>query len=152
MVKIDEKDEEILKLLIKNSRMPFTEIADEVGVSESTIRNRINDLEEKGVIEKYTIDVDPSKIGYETVTILGMDVDPEYFLNAVEELNKLDEVKWVAQSTGDHMIMAEIWTENGSSLARLMSKKIGKIEGVKRLCPAILLNKKVNGKKKIKVS
>ena len=138
---IDQKDKRIIEILQKNARIPNTEIAKMLGISESTVRKRINDLESKGVIKKYTVVVDPSKIGYNTVTILGVDVDPTKFLDVAKELAKLPETKYVATSTGDHMIMAEIWTKDGQTLAELVSNRIGKIEGVKRICPAIILEK-----------
>ena len=138
---IDQKDKKIIEILQKNARIPNTEIAKMLGISESTVRKRINDLESKGVIKKYTAIVDPSKIGYNTVTILGVDVDPTKFLDVAKELAKLPEAKYVATSTGDHMIMAEIWTKDGQTLAELVSNRIGKIEGVKRICPAIILEK-----------
>jgi len=50
-------------------------------------------------------------------------------------------LKCVATSTGDHMIMTEVWTRNGLELTRLISDKIGKIDGVKRICPALILEK-----------
>ncbi|MCD6108397.1 MAG: Lrp/AsnC family transcriptional regulator [Thermoplasmata archaeon] len=138
---IDQKDKRIIEILQKNARIPNTEIAKMLGISESTVRKRINDLESKGVIKKYTVVVDPSKIGYNTVTILGVDVDPTKFLDVAKELAKLPETKYVATSTGDHMIMAEIWTKDGQTLAELISNRIGKIGGVKRICPAIILEK-----------
>ncbi|RLF30774.1 MAG: transcriptional regulator [Thermoplasmata archaeon] len=138
---MDQKDKRIIEILQKNARIPNTEIAKMLGISESTVRKRINDLESKGVIKKYTAIVDPSKIGYNTVTILGVDVDPTKFLDVAKELAKLPETKYVATSTGDHMIMAEIWTKDGQTLAELVSNRIGKIEGVKRICPAIILEK-----------
>ena len=138
---IDQKDKKIIEILQKNARIPNTEIAKMLGISESTVRKRINDLESKGVIKKYTAIVDPSKIGYNTVTILGVDVDPTKFLDVAKELAKLPETKYVATSTGDHMIMAEIWTKDGQALAELISNRIGKMQGVKRICPAIILEK-----------
>lgn len=141
MPQIDEKDRKILDILQKNARTPYTEIAEELGVSEATVRKRISSLKEKGVIQKYTIDVDPSKLGYDTVTLLGLDVEPDCFLEAVDQLRDIDEVKWVAKSTGDHMIMSEIWAEDGTHLSRIMNDKVGKIKGVKELCPAIILDK-----------
>jgi len=138
---IDHKDKRIIEILEKNARVPNTEIAKMLGISESTVRKRISDLESKGVIKKYTVIVDPSKIGYNTVTILGVDVDPTKFLDVAKELAKLPETKYVATSTGDHMIMAEIWTKDGQALAELISNRIGKMQGVKRICPAIILEK-----------
>ncbi len=141
MANIDEIDRKLLKILEMNSRTPFTEIANELDMSESTVRSRISRLEEKGVIRRYTTEIDPIKIGYKTITLLGVDTDPEDYLAAIQELKKFKEVKWVAKSTGDHMIMAEVWTKSGEDLQNLLSKKIASVPGVKRLCPAILLEK-----------
>jgi len=141
MVKIDEKDKKILEMLRKDSRTPYTEIAEKLDVSEATVRKRIATLKKDGVIERFTIDLDPTSIGYGTVTLLGLDVEPEYFLKAVDDMCDIEEVKWVAKSTGDHMIMAEVWAENGDHLSDIMTKKIGKIKGVRDLCPSIILEK-----------
>ncbi len=138
---MDEKDRKIIEILEQDARTPFTEIAKMLGVSEATVRKRIARLEREGVIVRYTIEVDPLKLGYTTVTILGLDVEPEHFLDAARKLAEMDEVRWVATSTGDHMIMAEIWTRDGNALARLISLKIGRIKGVKKICPAIILEK-----------
>jgi len=141
MPKIDDKDKKILEMLRKDSRMPYTEIAEKLDVSEATVRKRIDSLRKDGVIEKFTIELDPTTIGYGTVTLLGLDVEPEYFLKAVKDMSEIEEVKWVAKSTGDHMIMAEIWAEDGEHLSNIMTKKIGQINGVRDLCPSIILEK-----------
>ncbi len=138
---MDDRDREIIRILQENSRTPYTEIAKKLGLTEATIRKRINELEKRGVIKKYTIEVDPSKLGYKTVTILGMDVEPKYLLEAAKKIAEIENVKWVATSTGDHMIMAEIWTEDGEALFELMAKRISKIKGVRDLCPAIIMEK-----------
>jgi len=138
---MDEKDKKIIEALRENSRTPFTEIAQRIGVSESTIRNRVQALENDGVIKKYTILVDPSKMGYNTVSIVGLDVEPSMFLEAAKSMAEIDKVQYVATSTGDHMIMSEIWTRDGKELSVLISEKIGKIKGVHRICPAIILEK-----------
>ncbi len=55
---MDSKDKEIIKILKEDSRTPYTEIADRLDVSEGTIRNRVEKLEENDVIEKYTIETE----------------------------------------------------------------------------------------------
>jgi len=145
MTIIDETDKNILKILEKNSRIPFTEIADELDISEATVRNRVRALEEQGVINKFTLDIDPNSLGYNMVTMIGLDVEPQDMLTAVEELRKIDGVRWVAKSTGDHMIMTEVWTKDGEELSEIISKKMGSIEGLKDIKPAILLEKKSEG-------
>ena len=136
---MNENDRKIIEILIENARTSFTDIANTLGVSESTIRKRVKYLEDNDIIKKYTAVVDPAKLGYRTVTILGLDVEPSLFLEAADAMSKIEEVKWVATTTGDHMIMTEIWPHNGKELGALISEKIGKINGVHRICPAIIL-------------
>lgn len=57
MKNLDDKDKIILEMLIEDSRRPYREIAEEVGLSESTIRKRVIKLQEDGVIEKFTIKI-----------------------------------------------------------------------------------------------
>lgn len=138
---IDKKDTEIIEHLKKDSRTPFTEIARRIGVSESTIRKRVESLEQRGVIKKYSVILDPSKMGYNSTALVGIDVVPDKFLEVAQYLADLEETKQVATSTGDHMIMAEIWSRDGRELARVISEKIGKIEGIVHVRPAIILEK-----------
>lgn len=138
---VDEKDMEIIEILSQDSRMPFTEIARRLRISESTVRKRVGALKKEGVISKYSIVVNPAKVGFGTVALVGLDVQLDKFLSAAQKLVELDEVRYVATSTGDHMIMADIWTRDGKELTKLISEKIGKIEGVNRICPAIILEK-----------
>ncbi|MCS7124500.1 MAG: Lrp/AsnC family transcriptional regulator [Candidatus Bathyarchaeota archaeon] len=138
---MDEVDKKILKLLQEDARLPFLEMAQKLKLSESTIRKRVQALKERGVIKRFTIEIDPAKIGLNTVAIVGIDVDPSKLLEVAQKLCELKEIRCVATSTGDHMIMTEIWTKDGRELTKLISEKIGPIEGVKKICPAIILEK-----------
>lgn len=137
---IDDKDKKIIEILEKNARTPYTKIAKELGLSEGAIRKRVENLEKNGVIKRYVAVVDPKKVGYNSITLLGVDVEPTKLLEVANEISKIDEAKNVSISTGDHMIMAEIWARDGRRLSELLTR-IGKIEGVKKLCPAIILEK-----------
>ena len=57
MKNLDEKDKRILEMLIEDSRRPYREIGEEVGLSESTVRKRVIKLQDENVIEKFTIKV-----------------------------------------------------------------------------------------------
>ena len=135
---IDEIDSKILDLLSNNARTPYTQIAKEVGLSEGAIRKRVAAMEEKGLIKKYVAILDPKKLGYNSITLLGIDVEPTMLLEISKKVAKIKETRHVFISTGDHMIMAEIWAKDGDELSRILSK-IGKIDGVRKLCPAIIL-------------
>ncbi|MCK4434290.1 Lrp/AsnC family transcriptional regulator [Candidatus Bathyarchaeota archaeon] len=138
---VDETNLKILRMLQEDGRIPFTEIAEKLKLSESTVRKRVQALQNKEVIKKFTVEIDPSRIGIRTVAIIGVDVDSTALLEAAQKLCEIKEVRSVATSTGDHMIMTEIWTKDGRELRKLISEKIGKIDGVKKICPAIILEK-----------
>jgi Lrp/AsnC family transcriptional regulator for asnA, asnC and gidA len=141
IAEIDELDLKILKLLEEDGRLAFMDIAKKLRLSESTIRKRVQALKENGVIKRFTVEIDPAKIGLNTVAIVGIDVDPPKLLEVAQKLCDFKEIRCVATSTGDHMIMTEIWTKDGRELTRLISEKIGPIEGVKKICPAIILER-----------
>ncbi|MCS7096538.1 MAG: Lrp/AsnC family transcriptional regulator [Candidatus Bathyarchaeota archaeon] len=138
---VDKTDLAVLRLLQEDASMPFTEIARRLGISESTVRKRVEKMICEGIIKKFTVVVDPSKIGLKTIAIVGVDVDPSRLLDVSQKLCEIPEVRYVATSTGDHMIMTEIWTRDGRELTRILSEKIGTIEGIKKICPAIVLEK-----------
>jgi len=53
-------DEKIIKILKNDSRKSFVEIANDIGMSESAVRRRVKNLQDIGVIKKFTIDLGPS--------------------------------------------------------------------------------------------
>ena len=57
MKNLDEKDKQILEMLIEDSRRPYREIAEVIGLSESSVRKRVIKLQDEGVIEKFTIKI-----------------------------------------------------------------------------------------------
>lgn len=142
---IDERDKKIIDILRRNSRVPNTEIANQLGISEASVRNRVKELQEEGVIRRFTVEVVPGKLGYDSVALVGADVEPDRFLEVAEELAEYESVREVSLTTGDHMIMMEIWAEDGEELTEILTEKIGRIEGIKQICPAIVLEKLKDG-------
>ena len=131
---------EILRLLKENSRMPFLRIAKILGVSETAVRKRVRKLEESGILKKYTIEIDPKKIGFEINALIGIDTKPEYYISTLEKLKKMKEIMSLYSSSGDHMILIECWLKNSKELTKFV-KKLNVIEGITKICPAIILEK-----------
>ena len=67
---LDQTDMQILNLLIKNSRMQWQEIGEEVHLTGQAVRNRISKMEKAGVIEGYTIKVNSAMIGKELTAFI----------------------------------------------------------------------------------
>jgi len=137
---MDKKDEVILNMLIKNSRIPITHIAPELGMTETAVRKRIEKLERVGAIKAYTAIVDPYFVGYEGAALVGVDAAPEKILVVFEDIKSLPNVRYTALTTGDHMMMFEVWCRKTSELANLI-KSIEKMKGVTKVCPAIFLKR-----------
>ena len=130
----------LLKILLENARTPYVKIAEMLNVSEAAIRKRIKKLEKERIILKYTVEVDPKKIGYNIETLIGVDTDPEHYLAVIEKLKNMKEILNLYSSTGDHMMLLKCWFRDSNELS-LFIKKIEKIEGVTKICPAIILEK-----------
>ena len=77
---LDETDMEILRLLGEDARRPYSEIAEAVGLSGPAVSDRVERLEEAGVIEGFTVDVDQSQLRagipvFVQATVPAADVD-----------------------------------------------------------------------------
>jgi len=140
-IKMDGKDYKIIAALQEGARTPLRKISKRVHMSESAVRKRVKRLEHIGVIEGYTAVVNPSKLGYNTMAIVGLDVAAEKHHEVIEQLKKLDEVKKLATSTGKFMIVTTVWAHDNKELTDIVLKKIGGIEGVKKTHTSILLER-----------
>jgi Lrp/AsnC family transcriptional regulator for asnA, asnC and gidA len=138
IVRLDEKDLKLLEILRKNSRESYSRIAKELGMSDVAVINRIKKLEKNGVIKKYTIEIDPSKMGFNSVSLTGIDTEPESLFIIIDKLKPKPYVKKIYITSGDHSLMTEIWARDGSELARI-HEEISSLPGVKRVCPSIIL-------------
>ena len=136
---IDEIDKKIIEILEKNARTPFTKIAKLLNISESAVRKRVKKLEDRKIIKGYKAEINYKNIGYKIVWV-GLDVKAENIVNIIESLKNFDEIKNFYLSSGDHDIMIEFIYKEQEELNDLI-KKLEKLEGVTRICPAILIEK-----------
>jgi Lrp/AsnC family transcriptional regulator for asnA, asnC and gidA len=137
----NDTDQKIIQMLEQDSRQSFNDIGKKLKLSESAIRKRVICLQEKGIIKRFTVQIDPQRLGYNSISIVSIDVEPTKLLEVAQKLCEFKEIRSVVTSTGDHMIMTEIWTKDGRELTKVTSEKIGNIQGVKRICPAMILEK-----------
>jgi len=98
---IDALDEKILKLITKNARIPFLEVARECGVSGAAIHQRVQRLFNIGVVEGSEFIVNPPKLGYNTCAYMGIYLDKaKYHTAVVEALRNIPEVVECHYTTG----------------------------------------------------
>ena len=136
---LDEKDKKIIELLKKNARTSYNDIAKEIGITNVGVIKRIKKLERTGIIKKYTIVVDYRKLGYEKISITGINTKPESMFKVLEELKKKDYVKFLAITSGDHNLIATILAKDSNEMLKII-KEIEAMEGVEKVYPAIILD------------
>lgn len=92
---LDDIDLDILRLLSTDARRPFSDIADRVGLSPPAVSDRIDRLQQQGVIRRFTIDVDRLKLQQRTPVIIEIEVRPtriDDVYRAVRSLNGIEHV------------------------------------------------------------
>jgi len=94
---LDEIDKKILSILQKDSRIPVSQIADNLKIPKATVYYRIKRLEKEGVIKGYYAQIDESKVGkdFVTVTLIRAKYGPKYHEELGEALAKVPGVKTV---------------------------------------------------------
>ncbi len=138
MMEMDDKDRSIINMLSRNARISYTEMAANMGISETAVRKRIKKLEREGIIEGYTVKVNPQRLGYNSIAHVGIDANPELFLEVASILTEMNEVKCVAITSGSNMIMTDVWAADNKELTEIMNE-ISKIRGVIALHPTIVV-------------
>lgn len=138
---IDELDYAVIEKLLENSRKPATQIALELGRPTATIRDRINNLEESGIIKGYTVHVDLTRLGYEIkaiihISVLNHIIDPQEFFEA---LRKIPEVASVQLLTGDYEAVVTVYVHNVDHLQRILYQEILKVPWISSTNTSIVL-------------
>ncbi len=129
---IDDLDKQIIEILGSDGRMSNAAIARNLGVSEGTVRRRLNIMKEQGIIDvKVVLNSAYSDVGSEA--IVGMQVALASIRKVVFELDQIEEIRWITITSGSFDIFVNVAAESLSDLLSLLQNKIGKIEGVDRV-------------------
>ena len=128
-VNIDQTDCKIIELLQKDGRMPNTIIAKKLGVSEATIRSRLNRLINEEYIQIVAVS-NPLKLGFEIVGIFKISVNVNKIEHVCKELSKIPQIWYLVRVTGGSDIYAEFNAKSIDELNSFISKKLHKINGI----------------------
>lgn len=130
---IDALDEKILKLITRNARIPFLEVARECGVSGAAIHQRVQRLLNIGVVSGSEFLINPQKLGYNTCAYMGIYLDKATsHRKVVEELEKIPEIVECHYITGQYAIFVKVQTKTNKHLKKLIDEQIQTIEGISR--------------------
>ncbi|MEM0159235.1 MAG: hypothetical protein QXT89_00465 [Candidatus Micrarchaeaceae archaeon] len=129
----DALDRKIIETLFHDRKM--SRVAALCGISKGTLRNRLNAMSKSGLLLGYEPRVRFKQLGMEDV-LVGLDVDPGSYMDSLDALKRLDFVKELYLTSGDHSAIARIVVQRDELRARL--KDMEKISGVRHIYPAVI--------------
>jgi len=130
MTKVDELDLEILSELSNDASISVPRLSKKIDVNSSVVYSRIKRLVKKKLIERFTIVVNDSELGYEVKALTGINMNSKKRDHIIEELFKIDGVREVAEVTGRFDILVTMYSKSLDQMHKIVSERIGRIEGI----------------------
>lgn len=127
---IDDTDRELIRLLLADARRPYSALAEEVDLSPPAVSDRVERLENLGVIERFTLDLDRSRLREGVRLAVTLDVEPGATLTVREALAGLEGVEHVF-GTADARLFVVATVPDGEVREHLSPAfETGAIEGL----------------------
>ncbi|HRA47552.1 MAG TPA: Lrp/AsnC family transcriptional regulator, partial [Thermomicrobiales bacterium] len=126
---VSTTDRMLIRLLQQNARMSFAELSRITGIPESTVRRRIERLQDRGII-RFAMIADAEQLGFEISAMIGLRID----ISRLDEIGQMlldrNEVVFASFLTGSYDIIAQVLVETQAALVALL-KEFATIEGVR---------------------
>lgn len=125
---LDDVSKAIIEQLQTDGRRSYAEIGKAVGLSEAAVRQRVQKLQESGVMQVVAV-TDPMQLGFYRQAMIGIRVTGDT-TRVASLLGEIPAVDYVVLTAGSFDILAEVVCENDDDLIELLNKRIRGIEGV----------------------
>lgn len=135
---LDELDRAIIRMLQRNGRTTNTDMARELDVTETTIRNRVSRLLNEGLMEIVAVPT-PLAVGLSLSAIIGVSVRLGEIGPVSEQLVACPETRYVGLSTGRYDIIVEAFFSDQEHLLDFVTSRIGSFTGVTSVETSLIL-------------
>ena len=119
---VDDLDNKLLDILKDNSRLSFANLGRKINLSPSAVRERVQKLEELGIIKKYTLQLDNKKLGNDLEAFILLKVFPGQLKHILKKINSFKEIKEAHRITGSQNIHLKVVVKNQLSLQKLLDE------------------------------
>ena len=119
---LDATDRALLRLLAEDARMPVADLAREIGLSAPSTAERLRRLEAQGVIERYTVQVDPRALGYTLQAIVRVKPLPGQLHLVEDEIRRIPEFVECDKVTGDDCFICRLFLRTIEELDEILMK------------------------------
>lgn len=127
---LDGLDREIVRLLIENARISYSDIGEEIGISRVAVKARIQALEQKGIIEGYTTIINPQKISGAVSCYFEIEAAPDSLSSVTEILNAEDTVTQIYRVTGKDKLHVHAVAASAEEMETFLHIVIDTLPGV----------------------
>ena len=143
LVTLDDLDLEILRQLQEDAKQTYSQIGHRLSVAHSTVYDRIQKMEELGVIKKYEAVIDSEKLGVSQITAqMTITTDPKETEHIAGKLAKFSQVLEVSASFSEEIVViAKVVARDQGELHSLIASSIAPLPGVLRIRTAIVTKK-----------
>jgi len=130
---VDEIDIKIIELLRKDSSNTFVDISKHIGISDGAVNMRIRRLLQKGIIGKFTINVDNSYLGYGYVGFIGINTAPvgSSIQHIMDNLSLIDEILEIHEMYGRYDLFIKICAKSLEDMRNIIENKISKLPDIR---------------------
>ena len=122
---LDELDQRIVKLLIQNARMSYSEIGQQIGISRVAVKMRVQALEQRGVIEEYTTIINPQKISGAVSCYFEIETRPDALMEVADRLKENEVVTQIYRVTGKSRLHVHAVASSNEEMEKLSSRYSG---------------------------
>ena len=130
---LDEVDLKILEIISRNARIPFKDVAEDVGISRAAVHQRVNRMIDLEVITGSGYYVNPKKVDLRTCTYIGIFLEKGgIYSDVVTHLHEIEEIVECHYTTGQYAIFIKVQTKTNKHLKKLIDEDIQEIEGIAR--------------------
>ena len=136
---MDELDREIIEYLRTDGRMRFTKIAEELGVAEGTVRNRVAKLQDDKIIQIIGM-TDPHRMGFEAPAMICVNIQPPHLEEAAAAIAALPEVSYLVLVSGEFDFLVEVKCRDREHLVTFLHESLQTIPGVQRTQTFMILH------------
>lgn len=137
------KDRELLNLLKANGREPVATLARLLGVSRTTVQDRLRKLEERGVIAGYSVRLGEAVERFDLKAFVTIEIEPRRSVEVSQTLGKWPAVEQLFTVSGKFDLVAMLCASSTQELDRLLDD-VGSIAGVRGTESAIVLSTKLD--------
>jgi DNA-binding Lrp family transcriptional regulator len=145
IVQLDAVDRGVVEALRADGRMSVNELAARVNVSRATAYQRLARLRETGVIRRFTVDVDPKKLGLPLAALVLVSVVQHSWREVGEAMRRLPGVDWLALSTGSFDYVLLVRAPDVDHLRDVILDGLQTIPGVQSAQTLLLLDEPAVG-------